>query len=141
MRAVEGAGEQVRLVGGMVVFYLAKLDGSRTRYGLDTGNASDNRKDEASHERHGSRKASGPGPNALTPGICASRSSLAAFLIISLLHGSLWTLAGLLEPVEEIAAALEVELRLVGEMEGRPTLGCSPGRCTPGSWGAGLPPP
>ena len=43
MRAVEGAGEQMRLVDGMAVFYLAKLDESLTRYGLDTGDASDRR--------------------------------------------------------------------------------------------------
>ena len=47
-------------------------------------------------------------------------------------------MAGLLEPVEEIATALEVELRLVGEMEGRSALEGTPDRCPPGSWEAGL---
>ena len=61
MRAVEGAEEQVQLVGGMVVFYLAKLDGSRTRYGLDTGNASDNREAKPLMRGSAQERLAGPG--------------------------------------------------------------------------------
>ena len=37
VRAVDGTEERVQLVGGVVVFYFAKLGGSRTRYGLVPG--------------------------------------------------------------------------------------------------------
>ena len=50
---------------------------------------------------------------------------MAAFLTISLLNEDLWTLDGLWLPVEEVAAALGVELERQEGEEGRPKVGCS----------------